>query len=525
MESLNQNNFEEEWQRAFENASISPPSDMWDKIELELDRKKRRPFLFFLRPAGIATGMAAALLLVMGGILIFNKNYQENTKDFSQNSTKTKQSTKPQIAQTEKSIIDKKSSETHSDLNNEQLASTKNIAENVEKLITKNKKTYKEKTSRNNEFSKTQNSNDVFEKTIAKAEFKEENNISENKNVIAQNIDNQIVTDKNETVLANIVQNGIVEINALNSKKFVYYGSRYTLNRNKLAFDVEAPEIEKPNTDDSKFWLGFQSGVSPFDPNMKLGGLNTVAMQQADAFASAVNDVKGSSSAVSSPATAGNTTGKVAVSQPQNGIKSGVGTNLGFAFGYKIAKKWNLESGIRYLRGNSTLQSNTYAFQQNGYVNTFLADYLLQNSAKSNYVLNGVQAPINTVVADASQFNNRYEYLMIPMQIGYEIGLSEKLGLNLLAGVSADVFLKNTIANDNTFVQEKNTINGSSKIYNPLNISALGGLRASYLLSKHWQANLGSSYQYSLFSGINASTNLQMRLRMFGVNYGVSYRF
>lgn len=40
------------------------------------------------------------------------------------------------------------------------------------------------------------------------------------------------------------------------------------------------------------------------------------------------------------------------VSQPQNAISSGIGINTGVAMGYKISKKWNFESGIRYLRGN-----------------------------------------------------------------------------------------------------------------------------------------------------------------------------
>jgi hypothetical protein len=97
--------------------------------------------------------------------------------------------------------------------------------------------------------------------------------------------------------------------------------------------------------------------------------------------------------------------------------------------------------------------------------------------------------------------------------------------LNLLAGVSADIFLQNTITNDNSFLQEKSVISNANNIYKPLNISGLGGMRASYLISKHWQASIGSSYQHALFSGIKSSTTLQMRPKMFGVNYGVNYRF
>ena len=73
MEFQRQNNFEEEWRKAFENASIPPSDELWGRIESELDKKKKRsPFLFFLRPSLMATGLAAALALVLGGILFFN---------------------------------------------------------------------------------------------------------------------------------------------------------------------------------------------------------------------------------------------------------------------------------------------------------------------------------------------------------------------------------------------------------------------------------------------------------------------
>jgi hypothetical protein len=147
----------------------------------------------------------------------------------------------------------------------------------------------------------------------------------------------------------------------------------------------------------------------------------------------------------------------------------------------------------------------------------------MQNVANQSVKITNVQ--INTVIADASQFGNRYEYLMIPLQIGYEIGISKKLALNILAGISTDIFLQNTIINDNSIVQEKSTFNTSSDVYKPLNLSGLGGVRASYLISKHWQLNLGSTYQHSLFSGINNSTALQMYLKMYGLNYGLNYRF
>lgn len=516
MEPLKQNNFEEEWQQAFENASISPPADMWDKIERELERKKRRPFLFILRPSAIATGVAAALVLVLGGLFFLNKNNIENQKVSAQNTSKASSSiesatTKAKIGES----IAKVPNSTQAISSDETIASVENAGQLLDN--------FQKKSSYFSNKVKSQYANNIVEKPIlmavAKVDAQEENVISTNTATEIQSVDSQDIISKNKIVLADNSRNSFAEMNALESKKYAYFGSSKTLNRNKLVFDYEVPETPIIASNESKFWVGIQSGVAPFDPNMKLGGLNTFALEAADAFAKASN----SPSSPNNGAIAGLPSGSVVVSNPQNAIKSGVGTNTGFAFGYKVAKKWNIESGVRYLRGNSTLQSNTYAFQQNGYVNTFLADYLLQNSSNSMNAI--AQNPINTVVADASQFNNRYEYLMIPMQLGYEMGLSKKLGFTILAGISTDIFLQNTIANDNSFVQEKSTINSMNNIYKPLNISGLGGVRASYLLTKHWQVNIGSSYQHSLFSGINSSTALQMRLRMLGVNYGLNYRF
>lgn len=519
------NNFEEEWQKAFENASFSPPSDMWDRIERELEEKKRRPFIFFMRPSAIFAGVAAALILVLGGILFFNKNISNKAPDFAQNKTIKKNNidkstlesnseanivdnTKKQDLFTENQLPSASSKNTQSEImaSHEKIKSSK---ESYYSLAKSDKKNTKALASSNKEtpagFSKNLASTTLFSGDINK-NFPEET---------TQTPDIQQITLSKSVDFS---KNLTADLKIIKPKEYRYFGSRYTLKREKLIFDTEIEDSPIIASNDSKFWIGLQSGVSPFDPNIKLDGLNAVAFRQADAFAQTSSIPSSPNLGANSPSGSDKPVGNVVVSQPQNTIKAGVGTNTGIALGYKIAKKWNFESGIRYLRGNSTLQTNSYTFQQNGYANTFLADYLSQNSSNS-------MKSTNTVIADAAQFGNRYEYLMIPMQVGYEIGIAKNLGFNVLAGVSADLFLQNTLTYDKSLLQDKNTINNSSHIYKPLNLSGITGVRATYLISKHWQATLGSSYQQSLFSGINSSTALQMRLHLFGVNYGVNYRF
>ncbi|GGD63795.1 hypothetical protein GCM10011514_29770 [Emticicia aquatilis] len=520
MDSQKPNNFEEEWQKAFNDASFAPPSDMWERIEQDLERKKRRPFLFFLRPSAMLAGVAATLVLALGGILFFNQKESKTPLAVVSGST-TK--------------VSSKSQNTNSQANTAQ-ANTDNLASATPSFTESNLSTENNGTKQTLALAKNDINNRVTDSkkstqnsqlpTLAAASFASDNV----GNMVADTppTNNQALgsfntkkADNQTNTSISLAQNdnkAIVDLALLKYHEYKYLGSRYTLKRNKLVFEGDATEAPIVASNDSKFWVGVQSGVSPFDPNMKLGGLNTIALAQADAYAKNSN-----MASVGASPSVGDKDGSVMVSQPQNAIRAGIGINTGVAMGYKISKKLNFESGIRYLRGNSTLNSNTYAFQQNGYANTFLANYLLQNSANQDMQFANSQS--NTVVADASQFANRYEYLMIPMQVGYEIGLSKKVALNILAGVSTDIFLQNTIINDNSILQEKSTINTSNNIYKPLNLSGLGGVRASYLISKHWQLNLGSSYQHSLFSGINNSTALQMRLKMFGLNYGLNYRF
>ncbi|MFD2523596.1 hypothetical protein [Emticicia soli] len=509
MEVQKQNNFEDEWRKAFENASLPPSDELWGRIETELDKKKKkRPFLFFLKPSIMATGLAAALALVLAGILFYNKGTETNV---AQNSTKlTEGKNTANTTQTTESVQET----VMPPIAQETLASADNLAK-TDKSTEKTgiKSNTREALASSASIASVNSSEAISRNTARQTAVMLQPSTTKNATIAAINSDNTAkdpIAPLTPEVLAS-TKAALASVESLEGKQYRYFGSRYTMNRNKLAFDAEALENVESTalaSNDSKFWVGVQSGVAPFDPNMKFGQLNSLAFSSANEYAQMAN-----SSA--SP------TDKLSVSAPQNDIKAGLAINTGVSVGYKIAKKWHFESGVRYLRGNSTLETNTYAFQNNGYVNTFLGNYLLQNSDRGYSLV----ANSNTVVADASKFNNRYEYLMVPMQVGYEIGITQKLGLNILAGVSTDIFLQNSIFTDNGLVRSKNTINNENKIYKPVNFSGLGGLRASYLISKHWQANIGTSYQRALFSGMGSSVDLNMQLQMFGINYGFNYRF
>jgi hypothetical protein len=198
---------------------------------------------------------------------------------------------------------------------------------------------------------------------------------------------------------------------------------------------------------------------------------------------------------------------------PQNQIRSGLATNFGFATGYDLNKKWSVESGLRYMSGNSSLLSNTYSINEfTGQVNTYLADVVSNRSSA------------NTVIADIENFNNRYQYLMLPVQAAYKIPVSRNIDLSVLGGFSTDLFLQHNISTRGGLVA-KSTISQGNTAYRSLNLSGLGGVRANYLFNKHWQANIGMNYQHSLLSGMKSTSNLNMQIRLVGLQYGLNYRF
>lgn len=60
-----QDNWEDQWQRALQNASVDPPEEVWKGISQNLDRKSRKGFLFMWLTAASLSVLAAAGVLYL----------------------------------------------------------------------------------------------------------------------------------------------------------------------------------------------------------------------------------------------------------------------------------------------------------------------------------------------------------------------------------------------------------------------------------------------------------------------------
>lgn len=489
MESNPKKTFEDHWAEAFKDASMVPPDQCWENIERELDKKEdRKPFLLLWRNKGLATGIAAMLLLTFGYVL-----YKNNTvKPTVNHPAVASQANRSESAAAEEKI-------TSPDNTTVVIAETGNNTEPKNPEL------------KNSE--KTNNHTEAPQLALRKTGNRPPS-VSQVDEVSSSDTEKTSFIQPKETTatLADVQtrKTDFGDIHSVDGLEFQPFGSKFILKRNKLSYDLPANTEVLASNDSKGFWMGLNSGVSPFNPNYSGSNFGQDAVMSANKISNADFNYAPSMANGSPAASVGFNKPS---SQPDNNIRKGRAVNVGISMGKKLSKRLGLESGFRYLKANSGLQTNVYS------VNEQTGD--IQAYFQANY-LNSSANRANTIISLSENGNQAYDYLSVPMQLSYQIPLLKKLGLQVLGGVSGDLFLKSVLTGTNS---GKNTLTASNSTYKPLNISGLGGLRLNYAVGKNWEAVLGSFYQHSLNSGVRSDQNLSFRPRMFGMNYGLNYKF
>ena len=197
--------------------------------------------------------------------------------------------------------------------------------------------------------------------------------------------------------------------------------------------------------------------------------------------------------------------------------------------GKKLSKRWSVETGVSYLKGNSTFQSNGYVLNTiTSRSANVLEDALLSNN---NYANNVMQSPgfsasfdksTGSYIELAQRTSNDYRYVQVPVQAGYTLNPDGKLNYTVLAGVVGNLFLQNEVQSTQGY-SFKNTADDG--LYRALNWSAATGVRVNYRLAGHWNASLTGSYQKAIDSILRDNSTLDSRPQLYGMAWGVQYIF
>ncbi|MDP5139112.1 MAG: hypothetical protein NWP83_01420, partial [Spirosomaceae bacterium] len=342
MKTTSENNFEQQWKRKFENASVPPPSDMWDRIEADLDEQKKRTpfFLLWGLPAFVTSGIAATLILTLGGWFLL-KNTEEST---SAKVVKVLESSSEEV------ILEESVAEPFKTEPQKAVISKKVITKTVP--ISTNKNTL-------SELAKLKSNTTGFAQLM-------------NEIILEEPKAGKITSQINPTFLENIADN----LKEIVPHQFTELPVRYILKRNKLAYNE--PIINEETKEKRRSWIGLISGISPFKPNFQNGGLNNLASANAASFSA--NDANFTIQRVPNGVSGSNSSDMenafgIPTGSPVQQFNNGRAFNFGIQAGKRLTERLAFESGIRYIQGNSPVNSNVYTLNRStGEINPFVQD-------------------------------------------------------------------------------------------------------------------------------------------------------
>lgn len=500
--------FENLWRKAFENAEENPPIDVWRKIEGELDEEliaeaslknvlltasevpddfvwdniekaldkeeERKPFVVFWLNKYTATGIAALLLLALS-FSIFNKSFFPE-KENQELSNFNPLSSDGDMGGSKESAL--------SDLS---ISNSKEDSKNVEVF---------------------QSSKKVYASSSLSGNGNRNSDVKNNSNTEKSSL---FETEKPQTeeIASNIIRSSFESLKSLAKKEFDKYGNRFSMKRKKLSYQTPDELLADNSSFLKRSWFGLFSGVSPFDPNFKINNFERAALVSASDIPFQANSVGETTNPIKSETFA------IPLSQPYNNVKSGRSVNISLNYGKRFKKHWSIESGARYLAGNSLVASNVYSYNQfTGSVQSFL---------ESNYIRqDGGGTFDNTVISSAANIDSDYKFLMIPLQVGYHLPVTKKLEASVLAGVSGDFIINNVFDN---LSEGGSKLNSGNSAYKPVNLSGLAGIKLNYAIRSNWQVSVGSNFQQTVTSGVERTEGFSFKPRYLGINYGVNYRF
>lgn len=283
----------------------------------------------------------------------------------------------------------------------------------------------------------------------------------------------------------------------------------------KPLFMPSAPEsqTERKSSKGSKFWASVGAAPVGFDPQVRLGG-SVAALASA---ATTTNSFQNSSIG------RGSLGAPVAESQPALSYR------VGGRVGWQMSDHWSLESGVEYLNGQSTLQSGLVLVNRVTNQATSLFAEALSNKttgAALDMAYNvGSLAAQNSFVPTDNQLRSTYQYVSVPVQVGYRLWPESRMEALLSAGFAGDVFLSNTLQPTGASNLSAVRYAPADDVYRQVLWSGLGSLGLRYRLDTNWGLGLNGTFRRALTSGVQNSSGVQTFPREVGVGLRVDYRF
>lgn len=293
-------------------------------------------------------------------------------------------------------------------------------------------------------------------------------------------------------------------------KKINPYDQPYKLDM--LALET----YEEDGRDDpGKLWAGVNFTSGFFDPNISYGGHG-----QADMFSNvnpgtsgSVERIYGSNAEIQDQASS-----IMSYKPEESSYQSNISLSYGVDFGYRFSKRFVLISGVGYQQNHGSTSVKTYIEPASS--NTKYANHAIVIEKA------GPESGLNTYneLNSEVQLNSTFEFVTVPVNVGYYL-IDKKIKWLMTAGMSTDIFIKNTIDDSQNMFDPINYKPGDESPYNPVYFNGKLGTMVHYTFSKNYQISLEPSYRIGISSFTKDNSAFSSRPSSFLISAGFSYLF
>ena len=533
--SANKSNFEEQWQKAFEEVEMPPAPRVWKNIEGQLDAQTsghyRKGFLFY-------RSVAAAFLLCIAGLswyilsqhqetgltdtntdaapilrggqsvdstLLNGRSSDENLSlgpitDTSSDASKSDPASDASLADLTRS----KSTQGISgqDKSTQDLSSQGAIAlrkeEPADQQPARSKPSVKQKTITPNNRQEADASH--YSDEQSRHNIKNDNS--------ASNAPFVSVEDKNHHLSPSIapVASNEVSTDITLSEEVAQIDQLYRV--------PEVPTNQKKERQSLRFFAGLTITPNYFDPQFEAapGTLTADLSAPPPSRSPGVMAPMGSGDSEQNRSNISALSASTEGTDHQRALSFSYGLDVGMA----LSEHWIVESGVDYNRFSTT--TNTRYEGTN--VRTGERFPL---TAFNNYSRN--ESDIDANPTAQTDVNNTYEFVSIPMKVGYRFNL-KRVSLVLSSGVAANFFVKNAIASSSERFATANVY--AQDIESPFNRQYLSGLLSGgvhYNIISRYHVSFTPSYAFALTDLTREDSDLSSQPYSLGMNVGFRYVF
>lgn len=509
-------NIERLFQEKFKDFEVVPPQKVWDNIEAELHKKKKRKVIpIWFRLSGVAALLLVGALIGYG---ILNNSPENNpndgvvnqeNKDLQNDNGKNLIPTKNPIQSNQ--VVTSTENSNSSTISSEENNSQNNAVANQENP---------EKESSSQTKKEYSNSRITVEKSsitnVASHSIKKKKNLENRKESILLNNNSETISiansqeknakSQNKTAFSTPNETAITHQNTLNTKENKYLnntsdtknketnsaisptkiGVEKELNKTQIAFDTKVLEEQKKDS----------TAVATVVPNP----LEELLLQQ-EKEKQAVTETKVNRWQITSnvaPIYFSSASNGSPISEEFSDNSKNYEKNMSYGVGvnYALSNKWSVRGGVNKLTlGYNTNDivyyaglSDASAKNSNGY-NSKGSKIIVEDNTAVN-MLSFENVPGKT----HGYLNQTMGYIEVPVELSYKL-LDKKFGIELIGGMSTMFLNENNLS----VVSNGYSVDaGKADNLNDISFTSNIGLGFKYKFWKSFQANVEPKFKYQL---------------------------